>query len=162
MFPLSYLFPLCSILKLSFCTFFLLANTHLPPIPPSSLPHLSSLSHNALLFSISLSFLFPSITLPPSSYSSLSPHLLSSINVSTSLSILLPISLSHSSIFPPNPSFSLPLHPSILLLPYLSFLLASSPFAPFAFSVIPREGHFQICVHELRPLSGHAAGPEPQ
>lgn len=126
MFQLSYLFPLGSILKLSFSTiffFFWLTHIHPPSLPPTSF----SIVSQCPPFSISLSFLFPSIALPPSSHSSLSPYLLSSINASTSLSIPFP----HLFIYPihfvlPSPG-SLnpsPIHLLSLFIP-LSVLYAS-------------------------------------
>ena len=108
--------------------FFLLANTHSPSLPPSLPPTSFFIVSQCPPFSISLSFPFPSIALPPSSRSSLSPYLLSSINASTSLSIPFP----HLFIYPihfvlPSPG-SLnpsPTHLLSLFIP-LSVLYASS------------------------------------
>ena len=139
--------------------------------PPPSLPHLSSLSHNALLSQ----FFYP-LYFPPSLSH---PHPVP-LCLHISFLQLMPPPLYQSpfpiSLSPPSISYALPLDPSILLrlIPCLSlsrslfYMRPFSIFTPFILlffvfpSVLPGEGHFQIRVHELWPLPGYAAGPEPQ
>lgn len=123
---------LCSILKLFVLFFLTFVSLSLSPLPPFSLPHLSSLSHDALLSQFLYPFYFPPSPPHLSSYSSLPPYLLSSINVSTSPSIHFPhlfISLIHFpfSIFL-SPFTCIPQSPSH---PNPSLFLASSPFLHF-------------------------------
>lgn len=111
-FLLVYLFPFCSILKLSSCTFFFLpTRIYPPPLSPRSPTHIFL---HCLTMPSFLKFLDPFHFSPSLSH----PHPISlCLHIACfHLSIIafphLFISLVH---FPPNLSFSLPFHPSILL-----------------------------------------------
>lgn len=122
-------------------TYFYFTNTRLPILLPTS---------SLILFQYSfLKFLYPLFRFITLTHISLLSHIESRQWILTPL--YAPphffISLMHS---PPNAVFN-PWIPSLEHLLFLIYLL-----------ILSGEGHFQICVHELWPLPGHAAGPESQ